>query len=110
MIYGYACASTDHQSLAAQVVWVQSNDGDREAEVPETMPPVVAAECVVLPFAPLPSGSRGNVIAAAGAAFLDMVAGRQASKLPRAEVTGAPIDLLNATRRAYSGRPSARFA
>ncbi|TXM93540.1 hypothetical protein FV222_22230 [Methylobacterium sp. WL103] len=60
----------------SQVVWMRGNDGDREAEAPEVVLPVVAAECSVIPFAPLPWGGRGNVVAAAGVALLNMVGGR----------------------------------
>ena len=58
-----------------QVVWMRGNDADHEAEAPEVVLPVVAAECAVIPFAPLPWGGRGNILAAAGVVFLDLVAG-----------------------------------
>ena len=60
----------------SQVVWLRGNDADREAEAPETVLPVVAAEGAVIPFVPLPWGGRGNVISAAGMALLNMVGGR----------------------------------
>lgn len=55
----------------SQVVWMRGNDAYREAGGPD----VVVAECAVIPFAPLPWGGGGNVIAAAGVAFLDLVVG-----------------------------------
>ena len=45
------------------------SDQDREAEAPETVLPEVAAE----PLPALPRNGRGNVLAAAGVALLDMV-------------------------------------
>ena len=60
----------------SQVVWMRGNDKDREAEAPEIVLPVVAAECSVIPFAPLAWGGHGNVVAAAGVALLGMVVGR----------------------------------
>ncbi|TXN73401.1 hypothetical protein [Methylobacterium sp. WL6] len=60
----------------SQIVWLHGNGGDREAEAPETVPPVVVAEHVVIPFAPLPWRGSGNVVAAAGVALLEMVVGR----------------------------------
>ena len=59
----------------SQVVWMRGNDAYREAKVPEVVLPVVAAGCAVIPFAPLAWGGGGNVIAAAGVAFLDLMAG-----------------------------------
>lgn len=63
-----------HENPAgSQVVYMRGGDQDREEEVPETALPEVltepAPEAVVLPWR-----GRGNVIAAAGAALLDMVA------------------------------------
>ena len=59
----------------SQVVWLRGNDADREAEAPESALPVVVAERAEIPFAPLAWSGRGNIIAAAGVALLDMVAG-----------------------------------
>ncbi|TXM92673.1 hypothetical protein FV222_23135 [Methylobacterium sp. WL103] len=60
----------------SQVVWLRNNDSGREAEALETVLPVVAAEWAVIPLAPLPWRGSGNVVAAAGVALLEMVAGR----------------------------------
>ncbi|MCJ2136693.1 hypothetical protein MKK69_22025 [Methylobacterium sp. J-026] len=68
----------DEPSLAApenpagsQVVYMRGSDRDGEAEAPETVLPEVAAE--LLPEAQiLPWRGRGNVIAAAGVALLDL--------------------------------------
>ena len=58
----------------SQVVYMCGNDRDREAEAPEAMLPAVAiearGEAVILPWR-----GRGNVIAAAGVALLDLVGG-----------------------------------
>lgn len=58
----------------SQVVYMRGNDQDREAEAPETVLPAVAiearGEAVILPWR-----GRGNVIAAAGVALLDLVGG-----------------------------------
>lgn len=63
-------APESHQG--SQVVWMRGNDVDREAEASE----VVLPEAAVIPFPPLPWGGRGNVVAAAGVALLEMVWGR----------------------------------
>ncbi|WP_187278834.1 hypothetical protein [Methylobacterium sp. WL12] len=55
---------------------MRENDAYREAGVPEVVLPVVAAECAVIPFAPLPWGGEGNILAAAGVALLNLVGGR----------------------------------
>ena len=62
----------------SQVVWMRGNDGDREAEAREILVPVIVTvrhEAEVDPW-PLPWGGSGNVVAAAGVALLDMVAGQ----------------------------------
>ncbi|RYY16288.1 MAG: hypothetical protein EON55_04710 [Alphaproteobacteria bacterium] len=59
----------------SQVVLLRGNDGGREAEAPEIVLPAVTAEHAVIPFAPLPWGGSGNVVAAAGVALPEMVAG-----------------------------------
>ena len=56
-------------------MWLRNNDSRREAEEPEAVLPVMLAEWAVIPFAPLPWGGSGNILAAAGVAFLDLVAG-----------------------------------
>ncbi|WP_187273801.1 hypothetical protein [Methylobacterium sp. WL8] len=53
------------------MVWLRGDDGDREAEAPETELLEVA-----IPFVALAWGGRGNVLAAAGVALLNMVGGR----------------------------------
>ncbi|MCJ2061757.1 hypothetical protein MKK63_03430 [Methylobacterium sp. J-088] len=53
----------------SQVVWMRGNDQDREAEAPTAFLPEVAT---VIEVEPLRWGGRGNVIAAAGAALLDL--------------------------------------
>ena len=60
---------------ASHVVWLRNNDSGREAEALKIVLPVVAAERVVVSFAPLPWGGRGNVLAATGLALIEMVAG-----------------------------------
>ncbi|GJD46440.1 hypothetical protein AFCDBAGC_4321 [Methylobacterium cerastii] len=60
----------------SQIVWLRNNDSVRETEAPEVLLPIVAAERAVIPFAPLPWGGRGNILAAAGVALLNMVGGR----------------------------------
>ncbi|TXN40697.1 hypothetical protein FV227_14170 [Methylobacterium sp. WL119] len=69
---GLAAPENHHGS---QVVWLRGNDGDREAEAPETVLPVVVAEPAMIPFAALPWGGRGNILTVAGVALLDMVVG-----------------------------------
>ena len=59
-----------------QVVWMRNNDSGREAEAPKAVLPVVAADCTVIPFTPLLWGGRGNILAAAGVALLEVMAGR----------------------------------
>jgi hypothetical protein len=62
------------ENQGSQVTWLRGNDQDREAEVPETVLPEVAAE--PQPVAEiLPWRGRGNVIEAAGTALLDLVGG-----------------------------------
>ncbi|MCJ2074095.1 hypothetical protein MKK68_00260 [Methylobacterium sp. E-016] len=56
----------------SQVVSMRGNDADRKVEAPEIVLPGAA----VIPFPPLPWGGRGNVVAAAGVALLDMVGRR----------------------------------
>ncbi|MCJ2092987.1 hypothetical protein MKK67_10820 [Methylobacterium sp. J-072] len=70
----------DEPSLAApenhtgsQVVWMRGNDADRETETPEAVLPEVALEATVIEVEPLRWGGRGNVLAAAGVALLDIV-------------------------------------
>ena len=69
----------DEPSLAApenvtgsQVVYMRGSDRDREAETPEAVLPEVTAEpacaAIVLPWQ-----GRGNVIAAAGSFFIDLL-------------------------------------
>ncbi|MCJ2084632.1 hypothetical protein MKK88_01295 [Methylobacterium sp. E-005] len=59
-------------ATGSQVTWLRGNDADREAEAPEIALPEVAAE--PLPEADiLPWRGRGNVIAAAGVALLDLL-------------------------------------
>ncbi|MCJ2037490.1 hypothetical protein MKK55_00715 [Methylobacterium sp. J-059] len=58
----------------SQVVGLRNNDSGCEA-ASDAVPPVASAECAVIAFAPLSSNGRGNIIAAAAVAFLDMVAG-----------------------------------
>ena len=64
----------------SQVGWARGGDEDREAEVPEVALPDVAVlppaepEHEVINVAPLRWGGRGNVIAAAGVALVDLVA------------------------------------
>ncbi|MCJ2019966.1 hypothetical protein MKK84_21460 [Methylobacterium sp. E-065] len=59
-------------ATGSQVTWLRGNDQDREAEAPETVLPEVAAE--TQPVAKiLPWHGRGNVIAAAGVALLDLL-------------------------------------
>jgi hypothetical protein len=70
----------DEPSLAApeniagsQVVYMRGSDQDREEEGPETVLPEALVE--LQPVAEiLPWRGRGNVIAAAGVAILDMLA------------------------------------
>ena len=66
----------DEPSLAAlenatgsQVVYMRGGDQDREGDAPETVLPEVTTE----PLPALPRNGRGNVLAAAGVALLDMV-------------------------------------
>ncbi|MGU3341644.1 hypothetical protein ACLBXJ_26915 [Methylobacterium mesophilicum] len=47
---------------------MRGNYADREIEAPETVLPEVAVEAVVLPWR-----GRGNVVAAAGVALLDLL-------------------------------------
>ena len=61
----------------SQVVCLRGNDTDREADVPEIVLQDMPADPDVLPFDPLSWGGSGNVVAAAGVAFLEMVAGRR---------------------------------
>ena len=58
------------------VVWLRNNDSGAVAEAPKMGLPVLAVERSVIPFAPLPWGGSGNVVAAAGVVLFDMVAGR----------------------------------
>ena len=55
----------------SQVVWMRGNDADLEIEAPEVVLPEVAAEPDLGPIA-LPWQGRGNVIAAAGVALLNL--------------------------------------
>ena len=59
----------------SQVVRLRNNDSSRGAEAPEAVLTTVPADCAVIPFAPLPWGGSGNVVAAAGVVLLDMVSG-----------------------------------
>lgn len=60
----------------SQVVYMRGNDQDREAEAPETPLPEMRAEpqpepnVIVVP--PLHWGGRGNIVAAAGVALLNL--------------------------------------
>jgi len=69
-----ASLAAPENRAGSQVVYMRGNDQDREAEAPEAMLPVVATdargEAVILPWR-----GRGNVIAAAGVALLDLVGG-----------------------------------
>ncbi|KAA0122831.1 hypothetical protein CIW48_15420 [Methylobacterium sp. P1-11] len=59
----------------SQVVYMRGGDQDREAEAAETTPPEVPAEqpaATVIQVPPMRWGGRGNIIAAAGAALLDL--------------------------------------
>ena len=61
-------------TAGSQVTWLRGNDQDREAEVAEAVLQEVEIEhpeAVVLPWR-----GRGNVIAAAGVLFVDMVVRR----------------------------------
>ncbi|MCJ2073432.1 hypothetical protein MKK75_32395 [Methylobacterium sp. J-030] len=59
-------------TTGSQVTWLRGNDADREVEAPEIVLPEVAAE--PMPEATiLPWRGRGNVIAAAGVALLDLL-------------------------------------
>ena len=55
------------------MTWLRGNDQDREAEAPETVQPEVPAEATVIHVEPLRWSGRGNVIAAAGVALLDLL-------------------------------------
>ncbi|GJE13281.1 hypothetical protein FOHLNKBM_4344 [Methylobacterium longum] len=57
-------------TAGSQVTWLRGNDQDREAEAAETVLPEVA---VVIEVEPSSWGGRGNVVAAAGVALLEMV-------------------------------------
>jgi hypothetical protein len=57
----------------SQVTWLRGNDQGREAEAPETPLPAVASEAPVIHVEPLRWGGRGNVIAAAGVAIVDLL-------------------------------------
>ena len=71
---GYAEPSlaAPENTAGSQVVYMRGGDQDREAEAPETVLPEVMAEAqpasVVIPWR-----GRGNIIAAAGVALLDLV-------------------------------------
>lgn len=55
----------------SQVTWLRGSDQDREEEAPETVPPQVVVEMPVKASV-LPWRGRGNIIAAAGVALLDL--------------------------------------
>ncbi|TXN52402.1 hypothetical protein [Methylobacterium sp. WL2] len=57
----------------SQVVWMRGGDQDREADAPEIVVPEVAADANVIRVPPLRWGGRGNIIAAAGSALLDLL-------------------------------------
>ena len=65
----------------SQIGWLRGNGGDREAEAAEILLPVVrispVPRCRPLALAPEPLGwcGHGNIVAAAGVALLDLVAG-----------------------------------
>lgn len=62
-------APENHTS--SQVVWMRGSDQDREAETLETVLPEVVVEMPVKASV-LPWRGRGNIIAAAGVALLDL--------------------------------------
>ena len=65
----------------SQIGWLRGNGGDCEAEAPEILLPVVrispVPRCRPLALAPEPLAwcGHGNIVAAAGVALLDLVAG-----------------------------------
>lgn len=63
-------APEDHEG--SQVDYMRGNDQDREAEAPETVLPAVPAE-LAAGAEILPWRGRGNVIAAAGVALIDLL-------------------------------------
>jgi hypothetical protein len=78
----YEDGGDEEPSLAApenheggQVGCMRGNDQDREAEAPEaTLPPAPAEQppANVIEVPPMRWGGRGNIIAAAGSALLDL--------------------------------------
>ena len=60
-------------ATGSQVTWLRGNDEDREAEAPEAPLPEVPTEAAVIHVKPLRWGGRGNLIAAAGVALLDLL-------------------------------------
>jgi len=55
------------------VTWLRGNDQDRKGEAPETPLPEVSAEAFVIHVEPMRWGGRGNLLAAAGVALLDLL-------------------------------------
>ncbi|MCJ2133290.1 hypothetical protein MKK69_04285 [Methylobacterium sp. J-026] len=60
-------------ATGSQITWLRGNDQDREAETLETVLPEVPAEATVIHVEPLRWGGRGNLLAAAGVALLDLL-------------------------------------
>jgi nucleoside 2-deoxyribosyltransferase len=60
----------------SQIVWLRGNDANREAEAAEVVVPDVVAAHPVVMLTVLPWRGSGNVVAAAGVALFEMVAGR----------------------------------
>ena len=67
-------------STGSQVTWLRGNDHDGEEEAPEPVLPEMAVdllasptEATVIPVSPLRWGGRGNVIAAVGTAFINLL-------------------------------------
>ncbi len=64
--------ATPENATGSQVTWLRGNDQDREAEASEPVAPEVAAEPQSVAEI-LPWQGRGNVIAAASVALLDLL-------------------------------------
>ena len=63
-------------ATGSQVVYMRGGYRDGGTEAPETVLPEKAAEATLIHVEPLRWGGRGNVVAAVGAALLDVVAGQ----------------------------------
>ena len=61
------------ENQGSQVTWLRGTDQDRAAEAPETSLPEVAAKTTVVQVSPPRWGGNGNILAAAGAALLDLL-------------------------------------